>query len=225
MWDHVVASPLSRSKGVHVESEKSQHWESVYSGRDHRLFRWHQPIPGLSLELIQQATPDVDAPIIDIGGGASLLVDELHDLGYNDLTITDLSSRALTITQDRLGNRADTVTWVHSDVTEQRFERTYQVWHDRAVFHFLTEPERVARYLDRMTQAVDVGGHAIIATFALDGPDSCSGLPVHRYSPETLQEIIGSAFEAVRFEHESHLTPDGVTQEFTYGLFERQSGA
>ena len=206
-----------------MDSEKSQHWESVYSCRDHRLFRWYQPVPELSLQLIQQSTTDVDAPIIDIGGGASLLGDELHNLGYNDLTITDLSSTALAIAQDRLGNRSDTVTWVHSDVTEQRFERTYQVWHDRAVFHFLTEPERVARYLDRMTQAVDVGGHAIIATFALDGPDSCSGLPVQRYGPDTLQQTLGSAFTAVRFEHESHLTPDGVTQEFTYGLFERQS--
>ena len=206
-------------------SGTSQHWESVYSSRDHRLFRWHQPVPDLSLEFIQQATADVDAPIIDVGGGASLLVDELDGLGYNDLTITDLSSSALTITQDRLGSRSDSVTWVHGDVTEQRFERTYQVWHDRAVFHFLTEAERVARYLDRMTQTVDVGGHAVIATFALDGPDSCSGLPVHRYGPETLQQTIGSAFEAVRFVHDSHLTPDGVTQEFTYGLFERRSGA
>lgn len=206
-----------------MESEKAQHWESVYSGRDHRLFRWHQPVPELSIQLIQESTTDVDAPIIDIGGGASLLVDELHDLGYNDLTITDLASQALRIAQDRLGTRSDTVTWVHSDVTEQRFERTYQVWHDRAVFHFLTEPERVASYLDRMTQAVDVGGHAIIATFAPDGPDSCSGLPVQRYSPDTLQQTLGSAFKTARFEHESHLTPDGVTQEFTYVLFERQS--
>ena len=206
-----------------MDSEKSQHWESVYSGRDHRLFRWHQPIPELSLELIQQSATDFDAPIIDIGGGTSFLVDGLHDLGYGDLTITDLSSQALRIAQDRLGNRSDTVTWVHGDVTEQRFERTYQVWHDRAVFHFLTEPEDVGRYLDRMTQAVDVGGHAIIATFALDGPDSCSGLPVQRYSPDTLQQTLGPAFKAVRVEHESHLTPDGVSQEFTYGLFERQS--
>jgi SAM-dependent methyltransferase len=208
-----------------MESERSQHWESVYSGRDHRLFRWYQPVPELSLGLIRQSATDVAAPVIDIGGGASLLVDELLDLGYNDLTITDLSTRALTITQDRLGNRSDTVTWMHGDVTEQRFERVYQVWHDRAVFHFLTEPEDVARYLDCMAQAVDVGGHAIIATFALDGPESCSGLPVHRYSPETLRQTIGPAFKPARFEHESHLTPDGVTQEFTYGLFERQSGA
>ncbi len=111
---------------------------------------------------------------------------------------------------------------MHSDVTEQRFERMYQVWHDRAVFHFLTEPQDVARYLDRMTQAVDVGGHAIIATFALDGPESCSGLPVQRYSPETLRQTFGPAFKAARFAHESHLTPDGVVQEFTYGVFERQ---
>ena len=110
-------------------------------------------------------------------------------------------------------------------MTEQRFERKYQGWHDRAVFHFLTKPEDVARYLDPLTRAVDAGGHAIIATFALDGPESCSGLPVQRYSPETLQETIGSAFKAAQFEHESHPTPDGVTQEFTYGLFERQSGA
>lgn len=207
-----------------MDSGKSQHWESVYSGRDHRLFRWHQPIPELSLQLIQQSTTDIDAPVIDIGGGTSLLVDELHYLGYNDLTITDLSSTALTIVQDRLGDRSDTVTWIHGDVTEQPFERTYLVWHDRAVFHFLAEPDGVARYLDRMTQAVDVGGHAIIATFSLDGPDSCSGLPVQRYSPDTLQQTLGSAFKAVRFEHESHLTPDGVTQEFTYGLFERHNG-
>jgi len=140
-----------------MESEKSEHWESVYSGRDHRLFRWHQPVPELSLQLIQQSTTDVGAPIIDIGGGASLLADGLHDLGYNDLTIADLSSQALATAQDRLGNRSDRVTWVQCDVTEQRFERTCQVWHDRAVSHFLTEPEDVGRYLDRMTQAVDVG--------------------------------------------------------------------
>jgi 2-polyprenyl-3-methyl-5-hydroxy-6-metoxy-1,4-benzoquinol methylase len=206
-------------------SEKSQHWESVYSGRDHKLFSWHQAVPELSIQLIQRSTTDPNAPIIDVGGGASRLVDELHDLGFNDLTVTDLSSQALTIAQDRLGDRSDTVTWIHSDVTEQRFERIYQVWHDRAVFHFLTEPERVARYLDRMTQAVEVGGYVIIATFALDGPDSCSGLPVQRYSPGTLQQTLGSAFKATRFEHESHLTPRGVIQEFTYGLFQRQSGA
>ena len=207
-----------------MESRKSQHWESVYSGRDHRLFSWNQPVPELSLELIRHSAVNTDAPIIDIGGGASFLVDELHDLGFSDLTITDLSTRALKITQDRLGSRSDTVTWMHGDVTEQRFERVYQVWHDRAVFHFLTDPEDVARYLNRMTRAVDVGGHAIIATFALDGPESCSGLPVQRYSPETLRQTIGPAFKATRFAHESHLTPDGVTQEFTYGLFERQSG-
>ncbi len=100
-WHYVVASPLSRSKECTMKSEKSQYWESVYSGRDHRLFRWYQPVPELSLKLMQQSATDVDAPVIDIGGGASLLVDELHDLGYNDLTITDLSTGALTITQDR----------------------------------------------------------------------------------------------------------------------------
>ena len=197
------------------------HWESIYNDRDHELVGWYQSDPGRSLRLIEASTFDAAAPIVNIGGGSSVLVDRLLDADYTDVTVLDLSATALALAQERLGRRTDAVHWIEGDVIEHDFDRVYAVWHDRAAFHFLIDPDNQQQYVQQMTKALAVGGHAIIATFGLDGPDICSGLPAQRYGPESLSSCLGSEFEPLRFEQETHQTPGGVTQEFLYGHFRK----
>jgi SAM-dependent methyltransferase len=182
---------------------------------------WHQENPARSLELIERTGVGVDALIIDVGGGSSRLVDGLVDRGYTNLSVLDLSSTALAYAQERLGNRAGMVDWIQADVTEYPFDGSFDVWHDRAVFHFLVDPADRGHYVDRLEAAVRPGGHAILATFSLDGPEQCSGLPVQRYSAESMSLALGLGFEAVSFEEEAHITPTGITQHFLYGHFRR----
>jgi 2-polyprenyl-3-methyl-5-hydroxy-6-metoxy-1,4-benzoquinol methylase len=182
---------------------------------------WHQENPSRSLELIERTGVGVDAPIVDVGGGSSRLVDGLVDQGYTNLSVLDLSSAALAYAQERLRNRAGMVDWIQADVTEYPFDGSFDVWHDRAVFHFLVDPADRGHYVERLEAAVRPGGHAILATFSLDGPEQCSGLPVQRYSAESMSLALGLGFEAVSFEEEAHLTPSGVTQHFLYGHFRR----
>ena len=198
-----------------------QHWESVHSNSDPRRVSWHQAEPTLSMRLLQECQITLDAPILNIGGGSSLLVDHLLDAGFTDVTVLDLSATALALAQERLGSRSSDVTWIVADVTEHRSDRSFQLWHDRAVLHFLTAAEDRNRYMETMRDAVPVGGHVIIATFAPDGPAFCSGLPVQRYSQESLTETLGTEFDPVRFEYETHHTPSGSSQEFIYGYFRR----
>jgi SAM-dependent methyltransferase len=201
---------------------RQQHWESVHRETDQELVGWFQAYPALSLSLLRSCDVNLDAPVVDIGGGSSVLVDHLLDAGYSDVTVLDLSATALALAKERLGSRSDLVTWIEADVTEHHFARAYRVWHDRAVLHFLTDEDGRARYVERLMGAVPAGGHVIIATFAPNGPEHCSGLPVRRYSEESLSQTLGPGFEPVRFEHEAHRTPGGATQEFLYGHFERR---
>lgn len=204
-------------------TNRRQHWESVYRENDQELVGWYQAYPALSLRLLRSCGVPRDAPIVNIGGGSSVLVDHLLDSGHTDVTVLDLSATALALAKERLGCRSDLVTWIEADVTEHHFERAYRVWHDRAALHFLIEEESQDRYVDKLTAAVPAGGHVIIATFAPDGPERCSGLPVKRYSEESLSRTLGAEFEPVRFEYEIHRTPGGSTQTFLYGHFERRS--
>jgi SAM-dependent methyltransferase len=204
-------------------SSRQEHWEAVYRGRVPELVTWYQAHPELSLSFIAAAGLGSDAAIVDVGGGSSELVDHLLGQGYTNLTVLDVSSVATGYARRRLGDRADDVTWVEEDVLEYRFDTMFDLWHDRAVFHFLTDPTDQQRYIARLTDAVAIGGHVIIATFGLDGPETCSGLPVQRYGRETLSEALGTAFSPVRFQDETHLTPTGKTQEFLYGYFQRLS--
>lgn len=203
---------------------RQNHWESVYRDNDDEQVGWYQADPSLSFELIRGCAGEPDAPIVNIGGGSSVLVDRLLDAGYADVTVMDLAPTALSIAQERLGRRAGDVRWIEGDVTEHHFERVYSVWHDRAVFHFLTEADSQLRYVEQLRDALAGGGHAIIAAFALDGPERCSGLPVQRYGPESLSRRLGAEFEPLGFESETHITPSGVTQEFVYGRFRRRAG-
>lgn len=196
-----------------------RHWESVYREKREDAVSWFQVHPELSLEFIQGQAAPADA-IIDVGGGASRLVDHLLAAGYTDLTVLDISVAALEQAGRRLGAAARRVHWQVADVISWQPARRYRFWHDRAAFHFLVEPVERQAYIDNLRRALAGGGHALIATFAADGPERCSGLPVRRYSPESLAMELGPAFKLREQRHETHLTPAARLQRFQYSLFE-----
>lgn len=200
--------------------DRKQHWESVYRDKAEDTVSWFQVHPDISLELIRAHTGPKDA-LIDVGGGASRLVDHLLAEGYTDLTVLDLAETALERAGARLGPAALKVQWQVADVTQWRPERRYRLWHDRAVFHFLAEPQERAAYRAALEAALAPGHHALIASFALDGPERCSGLPVQRYSPESLAAELGRGFRLRQSREETHLTPMGRLQRFQYSLLER----
>ena len=198
-----------------------EHWETVYRDRAPESLTWHQSEPVLSLSLIAASGVESDAAVVDVGGGSSRLVDHLLDRGYTNVTVLDVSFTALRYARERLADRADEATFIEGDVLEHRFDSTIDFWHDRAVFHFLTEPADQTRYVERLNMTIAADGHVIIATFGLDGPEWCSGLRVQRYGPETLSQALGTSFEPVGFHTETHITPTGATQAFQYGHFRR----
>lgn len=198
---------------------RRDHWEGVYRARPASEVSWYQPKAKISLDLIRQIAPDLDARIIDVGGGASTLVDGLLDAGYRHVTVLDIAGASLAIVRNRLGERAGNVTWLETDIlTAELPKGRYDVWHDRAVFHFLTEPSDRARYVDKTRESVKPGGHVIVASFAPDGPTKCSGLEVVRYSPDTMHAEFGEGFRLLGSVREEHQTPSGATQAFVYCL-------
>ena len=197
-------------------TDRHQHWERVYTDKATDQVSWFQPHAASSLRLITGCA-DPDANIIDVGGGASVLVDDLLDAGYRNLTVLDLAGSALAVSRKRLGERAQSVNWIAADITRAELPAaTYDVWHDRAVFHFLTDPDDRARYVAQVLKSVKPGGHVIIATFGPGGPLQCSGLDVVRYAPENLHAEFGAPFRLVGHQTETHHTPAGKEQEFVY---------
>jgi 2-polyprenyl-3-methyl-5-hydroxy-6-metoxy-1,4-benzoquinol methylase len=193
------------------------HWDKVYRSKRPEEVSWYRPHLDVSLQLIVQAAPARDARIIDVGGGESTLVDDLLALGYRNLTVLDVSETALAVARQRLAGKAGSVDWLNGDVTTFVFPRhRYDVWHDRAVFHFLTEPKDRAAYVRRVMHAVKPGGHVIVAAFGPKGPTRCSGLEVVRYGPDALHEEFGSGFKLIKHRTELHRTPTGTIQQFTY---------
>ena len=175
------------------------------------------------MEFIGAVAPKPDAAIVDVGGGASLLVERLLDQGFTNLAVLDVSARALSIARDRLPDRSASVRWIEGAVRRPVVEPgSIDLWHDRAVFHFFTSPEDQRAYVEHLTRALRPGGHAIIATFALDGPPRCSGLDVARYSAETLAGTLGEGFELLRSTERTHVTPAAREQRFTYALFRKR---
>ena len=205
--------------------DSKQHWDEVYAQKAEDTVSWFQPRPDISLALIAAAGLDPLDPVVDVGGGASRLVDHLLLQGHRDVTVLDVAAAALEKSRRRLGKAAGSVHWLVSDITRWRPERRYRVWHDRAVFHFLTEPADRAAYRRVLEAALAHGGHAIIASFALDGPERCSGLPVRRYSPQTLAAELGPAFNLLEQHQEEHTTPAGRVQHFQYSVFSYAPGA
>ena len=200
---------------------REKHWQRIYGAKPASKVTWYTPHLKQSLAMIRVVS-DTSAEIIDVGGGASTLVDDLLDLGYTKVTVLDVSSAALVVARERLGPRAKGVTWITSDVTKANLpNERYDVWHDRAVFHFLTEPEDRKAYVELANRSIKPGGHLILATFSLEGPTCCSGLDVIRYSCETLRLEFGPTYVLRQEVHETHLTPAGRHQKFIYCLFEK----
>lgn len=202
-------------------NDRVSHWETVYATRNTHEVSWYQIRPDVSLGLIAKLGLRANDLIIDVGGGASSLVDHLLDLGHTDLTVLDISVAALDAVKARLGARAASVRWLTGDITREKPAGPYRLWHDRAVFHFLTEADDRRNYATTLAAAVPAGGHAIVATFAEDGPERCSNLPVCRYSPEQLAKELGADFALVESLRETHVTPAQGEQKFIYCRFRR----
>jgi rhodanese-related sulfurtransferase/SAM-dependent methyltransferase len=197
-----------------LAAARRQHWDQRYADAGATRVSWYQPEPTMSLALIDHLQVPTTASVIDVGGGASLLVDELLARGYADLTVLDVSSTALEIARKRVGDAAP-VRWIRADITGWQPEREYALWHDRAVFHFLTGPEEQLRYLNIVRQALGPGGALVMATFAADGPERCSGLPVARYDAGELERFL-DGFTVFASRREAHITPTGAVQPFTW---------
>lgn len=196
---------------------KKSHWENVYETKPADSVSWFQPHADQSLKIIESSGLGKKASLIDVGGGASTLVDDLLDRGYDDVSILDLSASALKVAQTRLGTKADKAKWLVGDITSIELPaNSYDIWHDRAVFHFLTDQKDRHAYVEQVMRSVRSNGLVIVATFAEDGPEKCSGLPVMRYNAETLHHEFGDEFELLGKEKEVHHTPFGTDQQFIY---------
>jgi SAM-dependent methyltransferase len=205
-----------------MNEHSKAHWERVYARKATTAVSWFQEQAATSLRLIQSAGLPLEASILDVGGGASVLVDDLLAVGYRALTVLDLSGAALAAARARLGARAEPVRWIEGDSTRVDLPAAaFELWHDRAVFHFLTDPEDRQAYMRQLEHALKPGGHLIIATFAEDGPERCSELPVMRYSASELQAEIGAGYVLLHSEKEAHQTPGGALQSFTYCHFHK----
>ena len=216
-----VAERLSDGQAVGV-AHRSEHWECVYAATPSTGVSWYEREPAMSIRLIEANEAGSSAAVVDVGAGASVLVDHLVVLGYDDVTVLDISRRALDDVRQRLGERCEGVVFVQHDVLRWEPSRLYDVWHDRAAFHFLTERNDRDRYVEVVARAVRVGGSAVFATFAEDGPTQCSGLPVVRYSAEMLAEVFSAHFSLATEDREEHVTPAGVAQPLTWVVLRRE---
>jgi SAM-dependent methyltransferase len=200
-----------------MTARDESHWDGVYASKSASSVSWYRPHLERSLSFIDAARLAPTDAIIDVGGGASTLVDDLLDRGFSNVTVLDLSPTALRAAQHRLGKRASAVQWMHADLLQTDFpQHAYAFWHDRAVFHFLTAPAARALYVDAARMALRPGGHIVVATFGPHGPERCSGLDVVRYSPNGIRHTFGDAFVAIGHATELHETPWGTEQEFVY---------
>jgi SAM-dependent methyltransferase len=205
-----------------MSEDSVAHWTDVYEHKDPDEVSWYQPEPTRSLQLIDSAHLPLDAAIIDVGGGASKLALRLLEAGYTDVTVADISPSALARATAEAGQAAGRISWVLADARRHVFARRYDVWHDRAVFHFMVTPHDRAAYLATLRRSLRPGGHLIIATFGPEGPERCSGLPTARYDTDALSAVLGGEFLLVRSGLETHRTPGGSEQQFLYAHFRRR---
>ena len=215
----------SKQTTEEVDFDRKGHWEKLYSDKKATEVSWYQQYPEISLNLIHDTGVDKTASIIDIGGGASTLIDNLLAADYQNLSVLDISASAIEQAKNRLGlsniKLPDKVNWIEQDITTFVSEQPFDVWHDRAVFHFLTDANDRSKYVNTISNSLQPGAQAIIATFNLDGPEKCSGLEIVRYSTETLSEIFSENFKLIKTKTEEHKTPGGSSQSFVYCRFVR----
>lgn len=203
-------------------SESQKHWQSVYQAKKTNEVSWYQVHPEISLNLIERSGINRDSAIIDIGGGASTLVDHLIEKGFRNVSVLDISLEAIKAAKSRLGRKAAQVKWIEADITKaDLLQEAYDLWHDRALFHFLTKAEDKKKYLHTLRHSLRLKGHVIISTFSLDGPLRCSGLDIQRYDANTLSAEFDEDFDLVETLNEEHPTPFGTTQKFIYCRFKR----
>ncbi|MBL0954885.1 MAG: methyltransferase domain-containing protein [Leptospira sp.] len=199
-----------------------KHWETIYTEKQPNEVSWTQQIPKLSLQLINHTNLPTSTKIIDVGGGESNLVDRLLELGYQNLSVLDISQNALNRSKQRLGEIGKNIEWIVIDITQFQSSIKYDLWHDRAVFHFLTDPESILAYKNNLLKALNKDGELIIGTFSNDGPKKCSGLEIKQYTEETLAETFSPEFEPIEFQREDHHTPFGTVQNFVFGRFKKK---
>ena len=201
--------------------DPKQHWEDIYAKKGTQEVSWFQAMPAVSLDLFAEYRVPRNARIIDVGGGDSLLVDHLLDRGFNDVTVLDISGKALTKAQERLGDRAAQVQWIEADATSFDAPQPFDVWHDRAVFHFLTSETDVDRYIEQLARLLKPGGLLILATFSGNGPEKCSGIPVHRYSEAEMMARLQKVCDRIKCFTIDHVTPFDTVQNFLFCAFRK----
>jgi SAM-dependent methyltransferase len=200
---------------------RREHWQTVYANKDTDQHSWYQSVPSVSLDLVSETRLTSEKRVLDVGGGASVLIDLLLDRGFTRPGVLDVSENALEASRARLGQAADQVEWIVGDVLDFQPDHPWDLWHDRAVFHFLVDQEDRASYRDALLRAVPVGGHVIVATFGPDGPERCSGLEVFRCSASEIARELGAGVELLESRTEEHMTPQGRAQNFEYARLVR----
>jgi SAM-dependent methyltransferase len=218
----LLPAMVGKMKGA-LFMDKSKFWDQVYQTKTESQYSWFQPSPTRSLELILDCKLPLDAAILDVGGGDSLLMDHLLKLGYTDITVLDISAVALAKAQARLKQDANKVSFIQSDVTMFAPNKQFALWHDRATFHFLTEAEQIEKYVTTAHHALLPGGKLIISTFSKRGPEKCSGLAITQYSEADLQSLFGKHFQCINVFEDTHTTPWGTEQSFTYASFKKEA--
>jgi SAM-dependent methyltransferase len=204
-----------------VDMASAEYWQRIHRTKDPMEGSWYEAVPQHSLDLIRAAGVSLSAPILDVGGGTSRLVDHLLMGGYSDITVLDIAPAALERTKVRLGNAATAVKWIVSDMRDFHPEHRFALWHDRAVLHFLTSRPDQERYVKTLTNVLIPGGHVVLATFGPEGPDRCSGLPVQRYSLDELGALLGAGFRLRRSAVQVHSTPRGNPQQLLWGWWQQ----
>jgi SAM-dependent methyltransferase len=203
--------------------DKTAHWENVYQTKSSTEVSWYEPDPKQSLDLILEAAGEKRGRVIDVGGGQSFLVDRLLNSRFKQVAVLDISNAAIEATKARLGERASQVDWIVADITETESLGEFDIWHDRAVFHFITDPVDRQRYMDLLKRSLPIGGHFIVGTFAKGGPEKCSGLTICQYDAATMQKELGRSFVLIKCCEYLHTTPTGKSQLFFFGVYIREN--
>jgi len=202
--------------------DRKKHWENIYKTKQLNEVSWYQPVPVTSLQLIEKLNIPLNAAIIDVGGGDSFLVDNLLDLGYTNITVLDISEAAIERAKNRLGNRANSVQWIVADAANFVPPHAYDLWHDRAAFHFLTAPKEIENYVNTAHQFIKPGGVLIVGTFSESGPLKCSGIVIKQYTEDAMKQVFANKFEPLGCETFDHTTPFNTTQNFLFCTFSRR---
>ena len=201
--------------------DSKAHWENIYRTKGEKEFSWFQEYPAVSLELIKSLQLPSDIKILDVGGGDSRLVDSLLLMGYKNISVLDISEKAILIAKERMGSNADKIDWIAGDITEYKTKTSFDLWHDRAAFHFLTEQDQIEKYLAVARRQIKRGGYLVIGTFSEKGPNKCSGLFIKQYSDFSLSTLFENGFRRINCKEEIHTTPSHGTQNFLFCSFQR----